>query len=132
MAVGGRRQIDVTFFPNEALCPPCRQPNTKYFSSPYIICNSFVPIAQKAGQADVLGRLSLSMCLWNQHKMAAQLKEKHLGKEGTYSVTQNRKNSCLIRLTFNAQLFGLSTVSYIFCGAGSPASTKHHYSHFKD
>jgi hypothetical protein len=26
--------------------------------------NSFVPIAQQAGQAAVLGRLSLSMCLW--------------------------------------------------------------------
>jgi hypothetical protein len=26
--------------------------------------NSFEPIAQKAGQAAVLGRLSLSMCLW--------------------------------------------------------------------
>ncbi len=26
--------------------------------------NSFVPIAQQAGQADVLGRLSLSVCLW--------------------------------------------------------------------
>jgi len=132
MAVGRRRQIDVTFFRHVALCPPCRQPNTKYFSSPYTICNSFVPIAQKAVHADVLGRLSLSMCLWNQQKMAAQPKEKHLGMEWPYSVTQNRKNSCLIRLTFNAQIFGLSTMSYIFCGAGSPASTKHHYSHFKD
>ncbi len=26
--------------------------------------NSFVPIAQQAGQTVVLGRLSLSMCLW--------------------------------------------------------------------
>jgi hypothetical protein len=26
--------------------------------------SSFVPIAQKAGQAVVLGRLSLNMCLW--------------------------------------------------------------------
>ncbi len=26
--------------------------------------NSFVPIGQQAGQAAVLGRLSLSMCLW--------------------------------------------------------------------
>jgi hypothetical protein len=26
--------------------------------------NAFVPIAQQAGQAAVLGRLSLSMCLW--------------------------------------------------------------------
>jgi hypothetical protein len=26
--------------------------------------NSFVPIAQQAVQAGVLGRLSLSMCLW--------------------------------------------------------------------
>jgi hypothetical protein len=28
--------------------------------------NSFVPIVQQAGQADVLGRLSLSMCLWSK------------------------------------------------------------------
>jgi hypothetical protein len=27
--------------------------------------NSFVPIAQQAGQAAVLGRLSLSLCLWS-------------------------------------------------------------------
>jgi hypothetical protein len=27
--------------------------------------NSFVPIAQQAGQAAVLGRLSLSVCLWS-------------------------------------------------------------------
>ncbi len=26
--------------------------------------NSFIPIARQAGQAVVLGRLSLSMCLW--------------------------------------------------------------------
>jgi hypothetical protein len=26
--------------------------------------NAFVPIAQQAGQAAVLGRLSLSVCLW--------------------------------------------------------------------
>jgi hypothetical protein len=37
-----------------------------YFSSPYTIVyfTSFVPIAQQAGQAAVLGRLSLSICLW--------------------------------------------------------------------
>ncbi len=29
--------------------------------------NSFVPIAQLAGQAVVLGRLSLSMCLWRRY-----------------------------------------------------------------
>jgi hypothetical protein len=33
------------------------QPSTQYF-------NPFVSIAQQAGQAVVLGRLSLSMCLW--------------------------------------------------------------------
>jgi hypothetical protein len=27
-------------------------------------CNFFFPIPQQAGQAVVLGRLSLSMCLW--------------------------------------------------------------------
>jgi len=26
--------------------------------------NSFIPLAQQAGQAAVLGRLSLSLCLW--------------------------------------------------------------------
>jgi hypothetical protein len=28
--------------------------------------NAFVPIAQQAGQAAVLGRLSLSVCLWSR------------------------------------------------------------------
>jgi hypothetical protein len=28
------------------------------------LSNSFVPVAQQNGQAAVLGRLSLSMCLW--------------------------------------------------------------------
>jgi hypothetical protein len=28
--------------------------------------NSFVPIVQQAGQAVVLGRLSLNMCLWSR------------------------------------------------------------------
>jgi hypothetical protein len=31
---------------------------------------SFVPIAQQAGQAAVLGRLTLSMCLWSFSKPA--------------------------------------------------------------
>jgi hypothetical protein len=30
------------------------------------IFNSFVPITQQAGQAAVLGRLSLSLCLWDR------------------------------------------------------------------
>jgi hypothetical protein len=35
-----------------------------FFSSPYTThFNAFVPIVQQAGQAAVLGRLSLSMCL---------------------------------------------------------------------
>ncbi len=29
--------------------------------------NSFVPVAQQAGQAAVLGRLSLNVCLWFNH-----------------------------------------------------------------
>jgi hypothetical protein len=38
-------------------------PNTKYFFFTVHFFNSFVPIAQQAGQAVVLGRLSLNMCL---------------------------------------------------------------------
>jgi hypothetical protein len=34
------------------------RPSTKYY------INSFVPFPQQAGQAAVLGRLSLSVCLW--------------------------------------------------------------------
>ncbi len=33
--------------------------------SPTVHLNSFVPIAQQAGQAVVLGRLPLSLCLWS-------------------------------------------------------------------
>jgi hypothetical protein len=36
--------------------------NTFFLTVHYF--NSFVPIAQQAGQAAVLGRQSLSMCLW--------------------------------------------------------------------
>jgi hypothetical protein len=38
--------------------------NTYFLTVHYF--NSFVPIAQQAGQAAVLGCLSLSMCLWEQ------------------------------------------------------------------
>ncbi len=42
------------------------RPSVKYFFFLTIhYFNSFVPIAQQAGQAAVLGRLSLSMCLWS-------------------------------------------------------------------
>jgi hypothetical protein len=107
MAVVGRRQIDVTFFPHGALCPPCRQPHTKYFSSSYTICNSFVPIAQKAVHADVLGRLSLSMCLWNQHKMAAQPKEviKEQPSYRNLSATATRVLQCTCPVAASRKYF---------------------------
>jgi hypothetical protein len=42
----------------------------KYFLPRRTHCfNSVVPIAQQAGQAVVLGRMSLSMCLWTREKM---------------------------------------------------------------
>jgi hypothetical protein len=37
--------------------------------------NSFVPIAQQAGQAAVLGRLSVRMCLWS-YSLQSELMEK--------------------------------------------------------
>ncbi len=39
------------------------RPSTKYFFLNVHYFNSFVPLAQQAGQAAVLGRLSLSVCL---------------------------------------------------------------------
>ncbi len=36
----------------------------QFFSSTYTLHNSFIPNAQQAGHAAVLGRLSLSGCLW--------------------------------------------------------------------
>ncbi len=40
------------------------RPSTNFFFLTVLYFNSFVPFAQQAGQAAVLGRLSLSMCLW--------------------------------------------------------------------
>ncbi len=40
--------------------------STKYLLLAVHYFNSFVPIAQQAGQAALLGRLSLIMCLWCQ------------------------------------------------------------------
>ncbi len=46
------------------VCLGCSsRPSTKYFFLTIHNLTSFVPIAQQAGQAAVLGRLSLSMCL---------------------------------------------------------------------
>jgi hypothetical protein len=46
-------------------CLGCASRRVHYiFSSPYTISMSLSPIAQQAGQAVVLGRLSLSVCLW--------------------------------------------------------------------
>jgi hypothetical protein len=45
-------------------CSTVFGPVQNFFSSPYTISVSLTPIAQQAGQAAVLGRLSLSVCLW--------------------------------------------------------------------
>jgi hypothetical protein len=46
-------------------CPCCSsRPSKKYFFLTVHYFDSFVHIAQQAGQAAALGRLSLSMCLW--------------------------------------------------------------------
>ncbi len=42
--------------------------STIYFFLTVHYFNSFVPIAQQAGQATVQGRLSLSMCLWGRQR----------------------------------------------------------------
>jgi hypothetical protein len=44
--------------------------------------NSFVPIAKPAEQASMLGRLSLSMCLWGYR----------FGQYGKYSFVPDRTN----------------------------------------
>jgi hypothetical protein len=46
-------------------CPS--RPRRKYFFITLHLFNYFVPIAQQAGQAAMLGRSSLSMCLWAKH-----------------------------------------------------------------
>ncbi len=44
------------------------QPSTNYrFPSPYTFSIPLSPIAQQAGQAAVLGRLSLCVCLWGRY-----------------------------------------------------------------
>jgi hypothetical protein len=43
-----------------------RWPSKKYFVLAVHYLNSFVTIAQQAGQAAVLGRLSLSVRLWSE------------------------------------------------------------------
>ncbi len=43
-----------------------------FLFSPVHYFNSFVPIAQQAGQAVVPGRLSLSMCLWSSQWTTSQ------------------------------------------------------------
>ncbi len=45
-------------------------PAQNIFSSPYIISILFFPIAQQAWQPAVLGRPSLSMCLWIEGKVS--------------------------------------------------------------
>ncbi len=47
----------------------CSLPTTKYFSLSIHYFNYFVPIAQQARQAAMLGRLSLSMCLWSNTQL---------------------------------------------------------------
>jgi hypothetical protein len=55
------------------LCCPSR-PSYKKFPHRTLF-NSFVPIAQQAGQAAVLGRLSVRMCLWS-YRVQSELIEK--------------------------------------------------------
>jgi hypothetical protein len=52
------------------------RPSAKYFF------NSFVPVAQQPGQSAVLGRLSLSVCLWAKHLYLLQRENKETKKEG--------------------------------------------------
>jgi hypothetical protein len=46
------------------------RPSTKYLVPHHTLFHSFAPCAQQAGQAVVLGRLTLSMCLWSFSKPA--------------------------------------------------------------
>ncbi len=63
MFVGRVVPVQETLF-----CLNCSSwPSTKYIFLTIHYFNSFVPIAQQAGQAAILGRLSLSMSLWRQH-----------------------------------------------------------------
>ncbi len=48
-------------------------PSTKYIFLTIHYFNSFVPIAQQAGQAAMLGRLSLSMSLWKQYTICMKV-----------------------------------------------------------
>ncbi len=48
-------------------CLSCSsRPSTKYFFLAEHYFNAFTPSAQQAGQPAVLGRLSLSVCLWEE------------------------------------------------------------------
>jgi hypothetical protein len=51
--------------------------------------NAFFPIAQRARQAAVLARLSLSMCLWFSHPVPAPIREPHLTFEPTFPKLAN-------------------------------------------
>jgi hypothetical protein len=52
-------------------------PSTKYCFIVVHYFNSFVPIAQQAGQAAVLGRLSHSMCLWSPFTSVSTVSRGH-------------------------------------------------------
>jgi hypothetical protein len=61
-------------------------PVQKNFSPTVHYFNSFVPVAQQAGQAAMLGRLSLSMCLWSENSIvlaSLYMYSLNRGKEGS-------------------------------------------------
>jgi len=60
--MGSKRTNERDFYP--ALVAVVDPVEDIYFLLTVHYFNSFVPIAQHARQATVLGRLSLSMCLW--------------------------------------------------------------------
>ncbi len=54
------------------------RPSTKYFFLTVRFLNSFVPMAQQASEAAVLGLLSLSMCFWLKLKRFSILFDNYL------------------------------------------------------
>jgi hypothetical protein len=60
------------------VCPGCFSwPSIKYVFPHRTLFQSFVPIAQQAGYAAVLGRLSLSICLWSPFTSVSTVSRGH-------------------------------------------------------
>ncbi len=56
--------------------------------------NFFVPIAQLARQAAVLGRISLSMCLWSELRTVCRyVLLQYICIKPTYGIAKNRQKS---------------------------------------